>query len=70
MMARHLQLIGPYSTLDARAADIYEAFQAVWGSNPDPIEVQHRDALIDMGVTPERAQMEFTTRRLRQLREA
>jgi hypothetical protein len=32
MMTRHLHLI---DTLDARSAEIHEAFTAVWGSNPD-----------------------------------
>jgi hypothetical protein len=69
MMARHLQLIGPSSTLDARAAEIHEAFTMIWGTSPDPLELQHRDELIQLNVSIEAARREFSLRKLRQLRE-
>jgi hypothetical protein len=69
MMAKHLHLVDASNVTDARVAQIHKAFTAVWGDQVNPLEVTHRDALIDMGVTPERAQMEFTMRRLRRLRE-
>ena len=69
-MVRHLQLIGLSDTLDARVAEIHEAFTIIWGTYPDPLEVQHRDELIKLGVSVEAARREFSLRKLRQLREA
>ncbi len=69
MIARHLHLLDPRTVLDAQEAQIHEAFTGVWGSDPDPLEVQHREALIKLGVTPETARREFSLRKLRRLRE-
>ncbi|MBA3754242.1 MAG: hypothetical protein H0X01_08925, partial [Nitrospira sp.] len=62
MMARHLHLIDVSNATDPRGAEIHEAFTAVWGSDPDSLEVQHRDALIRLDVTPEAARREFSLR--------
>ncbi len=69
MMARHLHLVDVSNARDPLGAEIDEAFTAVWGSNHDPLEVQHREALIKLGVTPETARREFSLRKLRRLRE-
>jgi hypothetical protein len=68
MKMMHLHLIEPRTVPDTRLAEIHEAFLSVWGDDADPLEVQHRDALINLGVTPEAARREFSLRKLRQLR--
>jgi hypothetical protein len=70
MKTMHLHLVEPRTITDTRVAEIHEAFTAVWGNDPDSLEVQHLEAVISIsGVTVEDARREFSLRRIRHLRE-
>lgn len=51
----------------ARVKGIKEAFSSVWGAKPEHQEVEHRDAMIELGATREEAEREFKFRKLRML---
>ena len=68
-MDRHLRLIEPSTCTDARTMAIQYVFTEVCGSDPDPIEMQHCNELVKLGVSAEMAKTEFMMRKLRQLRE-